>query len=392
MGSIHEAEELQMMGEDSIHMEEEDDEEEAHPTEETPVVERDDETNPYWIEDDRLRLGKVDYLSGGEINFWKEMIKKYLVPLEMSDKDKRDQKRGLEEYRDGIVFTFVMFNVLYITAITILQTQASVFLKWTWISDLGWDTAGQDGVFHNIAFIPNEVVGQTATVRINRSNMELDMLGLAFLLSFSLITVVQIIGMLFHRWQTACHYIATTNLTSDSAEKEIREAATHVARNLQNPEGGEKTKEEERQEMLKGRRATIADLNKYHKEGKGAGETINLEKQFVKGLQNLGDLTSQDNKLTRGLSVRRDTLHALHARRQSMAANSSRKKQSVSFGKPPSSLTGSGSFFNPGFSNDDDSDFAEEDFSDFTGSFRESGRNSDQFDYNTTEDKHVAYL
>ena len=75
-------------------------------------------------------------------------------------------------------------------------------------------------------------------------------------------------------------------------------------------------KEEERQEMLKGRRATIADLNKYHKEvtiiykksqkenddmqelkikrtnpkGKGAGETINLEKQFVKGLQNLGGI------------------------------------------------------------------------------------------------------
>ena len=58
--------------------------------------------------------------------------------------------------------------------------------------------------------------------------------------------------------------------------------------------------------------------------GKGGGETINLEKQFVKGLQNLGgknvnwrmdgffmrflfsDLTSQDNKLTRGLSVRYD--------------------------------------------------------------------------------------
>ena len=181
---------------------EEDDEEEVDNQEETPVVERDDETNPYWIEDDRLKLGKVDYLSGGEINFWKEMIKKYLVPLEMSDKDKRDQKRGLEEYRDGIVFTFVMFNVLYITAITILQSQASVFLEWTWMSDLGADFAGEDGVFHNIAFIPSEVVGQAATVKINRSNLQLDMLGLAFLLSFSLITVVQIIGMFFHRWQT----------------------------------------------------------------------------------------------------------------------------------------------------------------------------------------------
>ena len=43
----------------------------------------------------------------------------------------------------------------------------------------------------------------------------------------------------------------------------------------------------------------------------------------------------------------RDTLHALHARRQSMAANSSRKKQTVSFGtkNQPPSLTGYLFFF-----------------------------------------------
>ena len=99
----------------------------------------------------------MDYLSGGEINFWKEMIKKYLVPLEMSDKEKRDQKHGLEEYRDGLVFGMTFFNVLYITAITILQTQASVFLPWTWISDYLGDTAGQDGVYHTIAFVASEV-------------------------------------------------------------------------------------------------------------------------------------------------------------------------------------------------------------------------------------------
>ena len=95
--------------------------------------------------------------------------------------------------------------------------------------------------------------------------------------------------------------------------------------------------------MLKGRRATIADLNKYHKEvkiinirqiltwinikkswqhtliqkepkqrklqlakirnlnpkGKGAGETINLEKQFVKGLQNLGGIYGAPTSLPR---------------------------------------------------------------------------------------------
>ena len=50
-------------------------------------------------------------------------------------------------------------------------------------------------------------------------------------------------------------------------------------------------------------------------------------------------------------------------------------------------LPRSGSFVNASFVNDDDSDFAEEDLSDFTGS-----RNSFQFDYNTTEDNHVAYM
>ena len=42
---------------------------------EDPASKRNDETSPYWIEDSRLKLGRVDYLSGGEINFWKEMIR-----------------------------------------------------------------------------------------------------------------------------------------------------------------------------------------------------------------------------------------------------------------------------------------------------------------------------
>ena len=77
----------------------------------------------------------------------------------------------------------------------------------------------------------------------------------------------------------------------------------------------------------------------FKNQGKGGGEVINLEKQFVKGLQNLGepsifkvvrklqnlqymiliewpifsnlllsDLTSQGNPVTRGLSVRYDTI------------------------------------------------------------------------------------
>lgn len=44
--------------------------------------------NPYWIEDHDLRKGEVDFLSSAELTFWKDMIDKYLYPI---DQDKAEQ-------------------------------------------------------------------------------------------------------------------------------------------------------------------------------------------------------------------------------------------------------------------------------------------------------------
>ena len=52
-----------------------------------PKEERDDLINPFWIEDRELGRGEVDYLSGAEIQFWKDLIEKYLHPLD-ADKAK----------------------------------------------------------------------------------------------------------------------------------------------------------------------------------------------------------------------------------------------------------------------------------------------------------------
>jgi hypothetical protein len=57
--------------------------------------------------------------------------RKYLLPLEMSDKEKREQKRGLEEYRDVIIFTFLFTNALYVVGVTMLQMQSDIYIKWT---------------------------------------------------------------------------------------------------------------------------------------------------------------------------------------------------------------------------------------------------------------------
>lgn len=53
-----------------------------------PRDERDFLTNPFWIEDPELKKGEVDFLSSAEIQFWKDLIDKYLYPI---DQDKEEQ-------------------------------------------------------------------------------------------------------------------------------------------------------------------------------------------------------------------------------------------------------------------------------------------------------------
>lgn len=55
-----------------------------------PKTERDELINPYWIEDKDLKRGEVDYLSGPEIQFWKDLLDKYLYPI---DENKEQQVR-----------------------------------------------------------------------------------------------------------------------------------------------------------------------------------------------------------------------------------------------------------------------------------------------------------
>ena len=47
-----------------------------------PKEERDDLINPFWIEDRDLGRGEVDHLSGVEITFWKDLVDKYLYPID----------------------------------------------------------------------------------------------------------------------------------------------------------------------------------------------------------------------------------------------------------------------------------------------------------------------
>lgn len=41
--------------------------------------------SPYWLQDERMRKGEVDFLSNREEDFWKALIEKYLRPIETDE-------------------------------------------------------------------------------------------------------------------------------------------------------------------------------------------------------------------------------------------------------------------------------------------------------------------
>ena len=50
-------------------------------------IKRDDLYNPYWIEDPDLPRSAVDYLSSNEISFWKDLLEKYLYPIDANKEE-----------------------------------------------------------------------------------------------------------------------------------------------------------------------------------------------------------------------------------------------------------------------------------------------------------------
>ncbi len=119
-----------------------------------PREQRDQLINPYWLEEKPIfTRGEVDYLSGAEIQFWKDLIDKYLYPLD-ADKQKQAQiAAGLKELRDKAVFFFCVFNALFVLIVFMLTLHKdTLHIDWPF------------GVKENITITEDEQVRNTQTL------------------------------------------------------------------------------------------------------------------------------------------------------------------------------------------------------------------------------------
>lgn len=167
-------------------------------------IKREDLLNPYWIEDKKLRGGEIAYLHPQELAFWKELIDKYLYPIDQDKNQERKVAADLIELRNRVVFAFFMLNALFVLVVLLLQLNKDVLhVDWPF------------GVRENITFVP-----ETNEIRIEKEYLEMEPIGLVFVVFFGLILVIQLIGMLFHRFGTLSHMLASVDLNFCSQKVE----------------------------------------------------------------------------------------------------------------------------------------------------------------------------
>lgn len=152
---------------------------------------------PKWLDDPCLDESPLGEISSEEKRFWKKLIEKYLHPLFDNKEEKAKIKESLTELRNMFAFAFMMINSLFVLIVFLLQLKKD-YLHFKWPIDPK-NTITYD-------FTKQEVL-------ITREYLELDPIGISFVLFFGLILLIQFIAMFFHRFATLSQLLASTKLT-----------------------------------------------------------------------------------------------------------------------------------------------------------------------------------
>ncbi|XP_076751332.1 chitin synthase chs-2 [Xylocopa sonorina] len=151
--------------------------------------------NPYWIQDERLKDGKIDFLSYAEEGFWKQLIKLYLHPIENDMEKQQKIAKGLIHIRDECLLKFFIINALFIVAIFLLQMNKGILhLQWPF------------SIEYNITYVDDY------EIHIYKKYMYLEPIGCLFIVAFVFILLIQFLAMLNHRLNTFTHVLANVKL------------------------------------------------------------------------------------------------------------------------------------------------------------------------------------
>ncbi|XP_061170797.1 chitin synthase-like isoform X1 [Saccostrea echinata] len=148
-----------------------------------------DETS--WATED-VRNTKISTLDQKEEKFWIGLVHHYLYPLDEDKKKVDKDKEMLAELRNKVAFGFFFLNALWLAIMTAMN---------------------------EVKYIINIKITDTVTI---------EPLGFVFLVVFTLLLLLQFVGMLMHRHETLLHILAITKLfkrKTHDIKKDIGELA-----------------------------------------------------------------------------------------------------------------------------------------------------------------------
>ncbi|TDH03746.1 hypothetical protein EPR50_G00145040 [Perca flavescens] len=155
----------------------------------------------FWVKElqnvsNNMKL-KDDSLDKEEEEFWIELQKKYLEPLQ-DDKVRQEKiKNDLRELRNKINFAYFMMNALWLVATFTLQISGTVSIKIP-IIDFYLKPTGKD--------------------------IQIDPIGFMFILGFAAMVGIQFLTMFYHRIYTLIHYVAFLDTESKEENNDPKEA------------------------------------------------------------------------------------------------------------------------------------------------------------------------
>ena len=145
---------------------------------------RNELVNPAWIEVPYLNDCELDFLEPKETEFFQKMIERYLYPLVEDKTYQAKVARDLKALRNNGCFAFFMINALWMVIIFHLQLVQYKVRDYIYVP------------------IP----------RLNYEPLRFEPLGFGFLIFFATILLVQFFSMLWHRYGTVLHLLASTDL------------------------------------------------------------------------------------------------------------------------------------------------------------------------------------
>ena len=156
---------------------------------------RDDLVDPRWMTDGALGRGVVRHLDPAEVQFWRKLIDKYLEPIRNDAPHRAAIVAQLRALRNNAAFLFFMLNFLWLFVVFLLQV----------VQDQLKDTL--------YIRVPRRGGGD------DQRDMQFEPLSVAFLVFFALIITIQFVSMLFHRYGTFLHILASANLRCCVAQR-----------------------------------------------------------------------------------------------------------------------------------------------------------------------------